>query len=108
MFHTVSFDLFPGFPIYTRCHFMYTGPNVYEIEQAEKLARIIVTQATLFWLQGNDMALDEEQNLCLLRQKLAEDNDQELLDLISGYQTLSISNDSRRIDSENIIFIQLE
>ena len=79
-----------------------------ENNQAERLARIIITHATLFWLQGNDMALDEEQNLVLLRQKLADNNEQELLDLLHQYQSLSISNEPRRFDTDNIILIQLE
>ena len=87
---------------------MYKSQTVIENNQAEKLARTIITNATLFWLQGNDMALDEEQNLVLLRQKLADDNEQELLDLLHQYQTLTISNDLKRFDSDNIIYIQLE
>ena len=87
---------------------MYKSQTVIENNQAEKLARTIITNATLFWLQGNDKALDEEQNLVLLRQKLADDNEQELLDLLHQYQTLTISNDLKRFDSDNIIYIQLE
>ena len=108
MSHTVSFDLFPGQPILTRCHLTYESDQVLDTQLLERLIRTILMLATVLWLRGDDCALNQEQNLTVIREFFEAENDQVMLHLLRPFNRLLIQNDRYRMDYENNMVIQLE
>ena len=75
----------------------------------EKLARSILTNATVLWLQGSEQCLDTELNLNTLKTVLIEQNEQELASWLDPFTNLTMHNDLLWPHSDPTdVFIKLE
>ena len=111
MYHTYQFNIFPHSPymFVSRCIFCYISESVIPNEIVEKIARNILTHATLLWLQGQEQCLNTELNLTTLKTVLADQNDQDLLEWLEPYSGLLIHNDQTCVWAhETTVVIKLE
>ena len=73
------------------------------------VSKVNETHATVLWLKGSEQCLDTELNLTTLKTVLNDQNEQDLLDWLEPFTTLSIQNDEVCVHSEvTKVFIRLE
>ena len=107
--HTYSFNIFPHGPVTTRCIFIYESQSVIDNYQLEQVARSILGQATVLWIQGQNQGLDSTLNMSILKEHFRVHNNHLMLQLLEPFHNLVIDNDRRTIGlpSDNNIIIRL-
>ena len=109
MSHCYRFNIFPRTPVVSHCTFCYVSETVIPNPIIEKLARSILTNATVLWLQGSEQCLDTELNLNTLKTVLIEQNEQELASWLDPFTNLTMHNDLLWPHSDPTdVFIKLE
>ena len=109
MSHCYRFTIFPRTAIGSHCTFSYKSEFVIPNAIIEKIARSILTNATVLWLKGNEQCLDAALNLTTLKSVLIDQNEQELADWLDPFTTLTMHNDMLWPHSDPTdVFIKLE
>ena len=93
--HTYRFDLYPcgRNPIPTECIIKYRAETTISNTLLETIARTILSQATLLWLQGGNMCLDDKMNMDTFKSLFKDIEDSEMLRVLKPFKSLVISND---------------
>ena len=113
MSHTYTFSVFPGNEFLSWCTFTYKSESVIPNNIIESVARSILTNCTILWLQGAEQCLNPELNMATLKSILTDQNEQQILSWLEPFTTLQIQNDDpenrymRTIYMTNI-FIKIE
>ena len=103
--NTYRFDVFRNAPFTTCCVFQYVGQTIIPNQSIESIARTILAQVTRLWIQGFEQSSDPELNLETLKTVLTEQDNQELLQWLQPFSSLSIQKDQSDWDR---VIIRLE
>ena len=93
--HTYKFKLFSREQnaIQTECIITYRANEKITDRLLETIARTIITQATLLWMQGGNMCLDEKMNMDTFKSLFENRQDSEMLRILEPFNSLIINND---------------
>ena len=93
--HTYRFKLFQhkNNPIQTECIIIYRAENKISDVLLEVIARTVITQATLLWMQGDNMCLDDGMNMETFKGLFKNQNESEMLKVLEPFNSLIINND---------------